>query len=220
VDEEKRRFAWKGEAAVDCHEIGGHGRLELLRDWVEVVARAGRSAEVAVAHDPHPPENPVVPHQPDQRVDRRPRRRARLEVAIESDADAAGVVALDVGADGPQGAAPVDAAAREDDEVVANVDPALRLVLALNRPEPRGLLLLRRRPRQGRVDGVMDDDLEGPLRDPAAGRRRRSPLLPRDDPALRYEPPFLLRAATLGNVASSRAVPRRRIPALRRQDLH
>jgi hypothetical protein len=117
---------------------GGDGRrLELLRDWVEVVAGAGRPAEVAVAHHPHPPENPVAPHQPGQRVDRRPRRRARLEVAVEGDADAAGVVALDVGADGLQGAAPVDAAAREDDQVVANVNPALRLVLALNRPDPR-----------------------------------------------------------------------------------
>jgi hypothetical protein len=38
---------------------------------------------------------------------------------------------------GLQGAAPVDAAAREDDEVVANVDPALPLMLALNRSEPR-----------------------------------------------------------------------------------
>jgi hypothetical protein len=79
----------------------------------------------------------VAPHQPDQRVDRRPRRRARLEVAVKGDADAAGVVALDVGADGLQGAPPVDAPAREDDEVVANVNPALRLVLALNRLEPR-----------------------------------------------------------------------------------
>jgi hypothetical protein len=46
-------------------------------------------------------------------------------------------VALDVRADGLKGAAPEDAAAREDDQVVANVDPARRLVLALNRPEPR-----------------------------------------------------------------------------------
>jgi hypothetical protein len=78
----------------------------------------------------------MAPHQPDERVDRRPRRRARLEVAVEGDADAAGVTALDVGADCLQRAAPVDAAAREDDEVVTNVDPALRLVLALNCPEP------------------------------------------------------------------------------------
>jgi hypothetical protein len=113
---------------------------------VEVVARAGRAAEVAVAHHPHPSENAVALHQPDQRVDRRSRRLPRLEVAVEGDADAAGVVALDVGADRLKAAAPIDAAAREDDQVVANVDPALRLVLALNRPEPRRLLLLRRRP--------------------------------------------------------------------------
>jgi hypothetical protein len=161
-------------------------RLELLRDWVEVVPRAHRSAEVAVAHHPHSPEKPVAPHQPDERVNRRSRRRARLEVAIEGDADAAGVTALDVGADRLQGATPVDPATREDDEVVTNVDPALRLVLALNRPETGRLLLLRRPPPQGRVDGVMDDDLEGPLRDPAAGRGGRSPLLPWNDPALRY----------------------------------
>jgi hypothetical protein len=122
---------------VDFPKDPGMEGLELLRDWVQVVAGAGRSAEVAVAHDPHPPENPVAPHQPDQRVDRRPCRPTRLEVAVEGDADAAGVVALDVGADGLQGAPAVDAPAREDDQVVANVDPALRLVLALNRPEPR-----------------------------------------------------------------------------------
>jgi hypothetical protein len=110
--------------------------LELLRDWVKVVARAHRSAEVAVAHYPHSPKKAVAPHQPDERVDRRRRRRARLEVAVEGDANAAGVMALDVGADGLQRAAPVDAAAREDGEVVTNVDPALRLVLALNRPQP------------------------------------------------------------------------------------
>jgi hypothetical protein len=179
------------EEPLSCHERRGRRRLELLRDRIEVVAGAGRAAEVAVAHHPHPSENAVAPHQPDQRVDRRPRRRALLEVAVEGDADAAGVVTLDVGADRLQGAAPVDAAAREDDEVVANVEPALRLVLALNRPEPRRLLLLRRRPPQGWVDGVMDDDLDGPLRDPAVGRRGRSPLLPRDDPALRYGPLLL-----------------------------
>jgi hypothetical protein len=110
--------------------------LELPRDWVETVARAHRSAEVAVAHHPHSPEEPVAPHQPHERVDGRPRRRARLEVAVEGGADAAGVMALDVGADSLQRAAPVDAAAREDDEVVTNIDPALCLVLALNRPEP------------------------------------------------------------------------------------